>query len=270
MILVRIRLAIMMLVLSLTATLATGIWSYRMASSIAGLKGPAETMLFMILCATIAQLLVATAVVLQARRKQRELDAIADTVRYGGTLPSERLARMGALGERIHLILRDLAQASERKGERIAALTGLLRHAMGLVGDPVLIVGLDGCVVEASRGAREDARFKHLKTGKTRLEDLLPDIQLRSLLQTADSSHAAVELPGNITFYPVYSTRGDIGHFLVDFSRAGLREFLDGLRGPRTTVEAGKPDGGGLFRRLFRRGSGRVPAQPEKDLKNSG
>lgn len=228
MILVRIRLAVLLLVTALLATTGAGIWSYRVAAA-AGLKGQAETSLFLSLCAAALQILIGISLFRQAHRRRRELDAIADAVRYGGVLPTDRLSRFGPLGDRIRFILKDLSEAGERKSGRIASLSGLLKAALSLVDAPVLVVALDGRVIEASRGAREDPRFKDLEVGQTTMEDLIPEAQMRTVLEEAERSHASVELPGNIHFYPVFSTRGEIGHFLADFSRMGLRNILNGL-----------------------------------------
>jgi len=251
MILVRVRLVALLLAVSLVATTGAGIWSYRTALS-ADLKGPAETALFLSLGAAGLLVLIGLALFRQARRRQKELDSIADAVKYGGALPSERLVRFGPLGDRIRFILKELSEAGERKSERIASLTGLLRGALELVEDPVLVVSLDGKILEASRGAREDPRFKELETGKTRVEDLAAEVQIRSVLQEADRTHAAVEIPGHIAFHPVYSTRGKIGHFLVDFSKSGIRDFLNGLGERRTAAEADRKKSS-LFRRFAER-----------------
>ena len=237
MILVRVRFTILLLLISLTVTIGAGAWSYGVAKS-AGFKGPAETTLFLSLCAAAVQLFLGVALFRQAGRKRREMDSIADAVRYGGNLPAERLARFGPLGERILLILKDLSEAGERKSERISSLTGLLRVALSLVEEPVLVVALDGRVLEASKGALEDDRFKDLERGKTAVEDFLPEAQMSSILQEADRTHAAVMAPGKAVFYPVYSTRGQIAHFLVDFTKAGIRDFLNGLGERRAPPES--------------------------------
>lgn len=228
MILVRVRLLALILILCLAATVGAGVWSYTVASS-AGMKGSAETSLFLTLCAAALQVLTAAELFRQAQRKQRELDSIADSVRYGGVLPAERLERFGPLGDRIRRILKDLSDAGERKSERIASLTGLLRAALALVDAPILVVAPDGRIQEASKGAREDARLSGLEPGKTRIEDLVPEVQMRAVLRDAERSHSEVELPGRLIFHPVYSTRGQIACFLVDLERSGIREFLGGL-----------------------------------------
>ncbi len=251
MILVRVRYAVLLLAVSLAAAIGAGIWSYRVATA-AGLKGPAETSLFLTLCAAAVQVFLGVELFRQAARKRREMDSIADAVRFGGNLPAERLARFGPLGERILFILKDLSEAGERKSERIASLTGLLRAALALVDAPVLVVALDGLVQEASKGAREDSRLADLEPGKTRVEDLLPEVQMRGVLQEAERTHQAVELPGHLTLFPVYSTRGRISCFLADLGRTGLREFLGGLaeRNPAPDTAARKPN---LLRRVLGR-----------------
>ncbi|HRZ88462.1 MAG TPA: hypothetical protein P5117_03155 [Spirochaetia bacterium] len=228
MILVRVRYSVFLLAISLGATVGAGVWSYSVAAA-AGMKGPAETSLFLALCAAAVQILAAAELFRQARRKRRELDSIAGAVRYGGILPAERLDRFGPLGDSIRRILKDLSDAGERKSERIASLTGLLRASLALVETPVLVVSPDGLVQEASKGAREDSRLPGLETGKTRVEDILPEAQMRAVLREADRTHQAVELPGHLTFHPVYSTRGQIACFLADLGRTGIRDFLGGL-----------------------------------------
>jgi hypothetical protein len=260
MILVRVRYSIFLLAVSLGATVGAGAWSYSVAVA-AGLKGPGETSLFLALCAAAVQVLAAVELFRQARRKRRELDSIADAVRYGGILPAERLDRFGPLGDSIRRILKDLSDAGARKGERIASLTGLLRAALALVDAPILVVGPDGLVQEASKGAREDSRLSGLETGMTRIEDLLPEAQMRTVLREAERSHAAVETAGHVTFHPVYSTRGQIACFLVDLGRdlgrSGIREFLGGLgeRKPSPESAAKRPNFLGRVLNRFGRGS---------------
>lgn len=253
MILVRVRFLVMILTLSLGAVAGAGIWSYSVASS-AGMKGPAETSLFLALCTAAIQILAAAELVRQARRKRRELDSIADAVRYGGILPAERLERFGPLGDSIRRILKDLSDAGERKSERIASLTGLLRAALALVDTPVLVVSPDGLVQEASKGAREDSRLAGLEPWRTRVEDLLPEVQMRAILREAERSHSAVELPGHVTFYPVYSTRGQIACFLADLGRSGIRDFLGGLGERRPEPEPVRRPAGLVDRFLGRFG----------------
>ncbi|NLJ47599.1 MAG: hypothetical protein GX430_13705, partial [Treponema sp.] len=251
MILARVAYLILLLGLSMGATVGAGVWSYSVATT-AGMKGPAETSLFLALCIAAAQALAAAALARQARRKRRELDAVADAVRYGGSLPAERLERFGPLGDSVRRILKDLSDSGERKSERIASLTGLLRAALALVDAPVLVVALDGLVQEASKGAREDSRLSGLEPGTTRIEDLLPEVQMRSVFQEAERTHQAVELSGHLTLHPVYSTRGRIACFLADLGRTGLREFLGGLgeRNPAPDTAARKPN---LLRRVLGR-----------------
>lgn len=264
MLLIRPRTAVLVILVSIASTLAAALWSYSYNAA-EGRKGPAETMLFIGLAACAAELLLAAGMAAESRRRRTDLDSVAELVRSGGNLPYDRLERFGPVGERIRLIFQDISDVSERKSARIAALTGLLRAVLESVEIPMLVVGLDGRVVEASHGARSDERFADLRVGHSRLVDFFADADPGSVLQEADRSHAAVELKDGGLLYPVYSVRGEISHFLADLSefRSGalsqrIKESLAPAAEKTASLRStGKNAVRGLIGSLYKRLSGK-------------
>jgi len=262
--LIRPRTVIAVLLFSLSSTMASALWSYSYNAA-EGRKGPAETMLFIGLAACAFEILLAGAMLAESRRRRADLDSIAELVRSGGNLPYDRLARFGSFGERIRQIFQDISDVSERKSARIASLTGLLRAVLESVEIPMLVVGLDGRVVEASHGARTDERFEGLRVGHSRLVEFFPDADPGSVLQEADRSHAAVELKDGALLYPVFSVRGEISHFLADLSESrggALSQRIKESLAPAAEKTAslrtsGKNAVRGLIGSLYKRLSGR-------------
>ncbi|MBU0927667.1 MAG: hypothetical protein KKA67_07950 [Spirochaetes bacterium] len=265
MILVRAWTLALALALAVASTVGSAIWAYSLGVS--GAKGDSETILFYGILAGAAETILGAALFSGARKKRRELDSLVDIARFSGAVPDERFRRFGPFGERIKAIQQELAMASERKGARIASLTGLLRASLELVDKPVLVASLDGRVVEASKGAKEDPRLRDLEIGSTPLSDVFPGIEPRAILQEADQTHRSVEREGQAVFHPIYSVRGEITHFMVDLSRNRALDFLDrimrqkenGEEGPRRAKAGADSAGGGLLGFLRRRIAKKTP-----------
>ena len=218
--LVRLRYVMALVGLALIASLGSSVWAYRIGMA-AGLKGDAETMLFAGLVLSALEAGGLLLLIAGSRRKSHELETLTDLVRYGGTISDGRLDSFGVLGRQLKSILRELADASERKSLRIASLTGLLRTVMDMVERPLLIIGLDGRIVASSKGADDDESFSEPKIGESKIEEFVEGIDLRVILGEADRSHSVVERAGSMLFIPVYSVNGEITHFLVDMSKKG-------------------------------------------------
>ncbi|GAB1482682.1 hypothetical protein MASR2M78_14980 [Treponema sp.] len=254
MILVRQKTLLFVIIISLMTSLASGIWAYRIGLA-ASQKADAESVLFYAIAAGILEVLLGFFLFSQGRKGRRELDALTDLARYGGIIPIERLTRLGPLGDRIRDILKELSDASERKSTRIASLTGLLRAALELVDRPIIVSTLDGRIVDASKGARQDPRLAELEPGTSRLEDLFVDINPRAILQEADRTHSVVESAKGLRFNPVYSVRGEISHFIVDLAPSGVMDFFAHLKkgaseARPSTGDAPQKEVGGIFKYL--------------------
>lgn len=223
--LMRLRYVVLVIIMALIASVGSSVWAYKIGI-VAGLKGDAETVLFVGLVLSALEVAGLLLLIAGSRQKSRELETLTDLVRYGGTISDSRLDSFGMLGSQLKSILRELADASERKSVRIASLTGLLRAVMEMVERTILIIGLDGRIVAASKGIDSDASFSELKIGASKIDEFVEGIDLRAILGEADRSHAMVEREGSMSFIPVYSVNGEITHFLVDMSKKGALEVI--------------------------------------------
>jgi len=242
--LMRLRCVVFVISLSLIACVGGSVWAYRIILS-AGSKGDAETLLFLGIMASAIEATALLLLILDSRRKSKELDALTELVRYGGDVENSRLERFGSLGLQLRAILKELSDSSARKSVRIASLTGLLRAVMDMVERPIMIIGLDGRIVASSRGIADNEAFADLRTGESKIGDLVAGIDLRAIFSEADRTHSAVEREGSMNFIPVYSVQGEISHFLLDLSKRGamgaISSFMQGKEGFRRKAHEAAP-----------------------------
>jgi hypothetical protein len=225
MILVRFSQLVAILVLAFAGTLGSAVWAYTLAMR-AGMKGDAEQVLFYGLLLGVFMLVSFLVLLAFARRKSREFETLADLVRYGGSISDERLDSFGFFGVQVKSMIRELADASERKSIRIASLTGLVRAVVELTDRSILIIGLDGRIVAASESIIEVPAFTGLRVGVSSIAEFLPELELQSVLEEADRSHGIVERQEHVSFIPVYSVNGEITHFLVELGKKGTLEAI--------------------------------------------
>ncbi|PKL24435.1 MAG: hypothetical protein CVV47_08270 [Spirochaetae bacterium HGW-Spirochaetae-3] len=237
MIMVKTTALLALAVIGMAATLGASIGAYVLSVSL-GSKGPAETILFYGLIASALEAVLTASILAGGKRKRRELEGLSDLVRYGGSLSQKRLAGFGTIGDNIYAIVGELSDASTRKSERIAALTGLVRSAMESSEGALLAIGLDGRIIAYSREAAEQEAFAGVRIGESMLTEFFPDIALGSVLEEANRSHVAVKREGPVTFMPSYSVNGDIAHFLVSIgSKSVLESLAERLQGRRDQAE---------------------------------
>ena len=152
-------------------------------------------------------------------------------------------------------ILKELSDASDRKSLRIASLTGLLRAVLDLSDRPLAVLSLDGKIQEISAAALQEPRFHAIQRGETDLAEVFDTLDLRSVLQETDRTHAPVERADLGVFIPVFSVRGEVAYFLVDLSKKGVLDRLFNFRKtPSATAQRG--DGGTRGHGGGSRGSG--------------
>ncbi|PKL08386.1 MAG: hypothetical protein CVV51_09225 [Spirochaetae bacterium HGW-Spirochaetae-7] len=256
MVLMRLVYVVAVLGLALVGGVGASVWAYLVGMD-AGLKGGAESVLFFGLILAGLEAFGLFLLVVGSRRKGKELETLTDLVRHGGTIADSRLESFGFLGVQLRSILHELSDASERKSVRIASLTGLLRAVMDLVERPLLVIGLDGNIVAASKGVTGNEAFAEMKAGESKIGEFIHDVDLRAILGEADRAHAPVEREGHMTFIPVFSVQGEITHFLIDMSKKGAIDRIASIiqgkkpaRKPGDGSAGDKPRGSGFISAL--------------------
>ncbi|OHD81515.1 MAG: hypothetical protein A3J97_13945 [Spirochaetes bacterium RIFOXYC1_FULL_54_7] len=262
MILVRFGQLAVLGVLALAGILGSGMWAYYIAMA-AGLKGDAERVLFYGFLLGAVELTSFILLMVFAKQKSREFENMTNLVRYGGSIPDERLDGFGSFGVQVKSMIKELADSSDRKSLRIASLTGLVRAVVELTDRSILIIGLDGRIVAASEALVGLPAFSELRVGISSIKEFLPEVELRSILEETDRSHGIVERQEHVSFIPVYSINGEITHFLVDITKKGalkaIAELLrakppsNGRTAGEDTAHRVEPGKGRGFRALFSR-----------------
>lgn len=257
--LVRLRYVVMLMCLALLASVGSSVWAYTIGMA-AGLKGDAETILFVGLLVSLLEAVGLFMLIAGSKKKSKELETLTDLVRYGGTISDGRLDSFGTLGSHLRTILRELSDASDRKSVRIASLTGLLRAVMDMVERPLFIIGLDGRIVASSKGIDDNETFSELKVGESKIDEFVEAIDLRSILAEADRTHSEVDREGSMVFIPVFSVQGEITHFLVDMSKKGaigsISSYIQGkemARRKKHEAESTRKRGNSFFSTIKKR-----------------
>lgn len=224
----------------LAGTVGASLAAYSAATD-AGRKGDAELYLFGGLLVGLCLVLGLVLALLGARRRGMEIEAVADAVKHGGSISDARLGRMGRIGRHISSILSELADASDRKSARIASLTGLLRAAFAESEKAMLAIGLDGRIIAASSPLASSKAFAGLRVGEATLGEYFPELDLRSVLEESSRTHRAVERAGGLSFIPVYSLKGEIGHYLVIIGHTSILASLERMVQDARSAKRGGP-----------------------------
>ncbi|ADD72287.1 hypothetical protein TPSea814_000138 [Treponema pallidum subsp. pallidum str. Sea 81-4] len=179
-------------------------------------KGSAETILFYGFVAAAFHFILSLYLMLHAHHKKKELLKLADMLRYGGSIGESHFKKFGVLGTQIQFLLKELLALSAQKSLKIAALSGLQRALTELIPTPVIIIDLNGTILDMTKGARKRVQ----RADKTlTIEHIFPATDSTRAVQEAEKTHTPVEQEGGIVFIPVFSAVGNISHFLVDISK---------------------------------------------------
>ncbi len=255
----------------LAGTVGASLAAYAAATD-AGRKGDAEIFLFAGLVVSLCLVLGLVLALLGASRRRTEIEAIADATKHGGSISDARLERLGPIGRQIRSILSGLADASDRKSARIASLTGLLRAALAESEKAMLAIGLDGRIIAASSPLASSKAFAGLRVGEATLGEYFPELNLRAVLEESSRTHRAVERAGGLSFIPVYSLKGEIGHFLVLIGHKSILESLERMVQGARDLRRNEPEAGASRRpgplAALRGALKRKP--PREDGKTSG
>lgn len=255
----------------LAGTVGASLAAYSAATD-AGRKGDAEIFLFAGLVVSLCLVLGLVLALLGASRRRMEIEAIADATKHGGSISDARLERLGPIGRQIRSILSGLADASDRKSARIASLTGLLRAALAESEKAMLAIGLDGRIIAASSPLASSKAFAGLRVSEATLGEYFPELDLRAVLEESSRTHRAVERAGGLSFIPVYSLKGEIGHFLVLIGHKSILESLERMVQGARDLRRNEPEAGASRRpgplAALRGALKRKP--PREDGKTSG
>ncbi len=208
------RKIVVILLFSFVLILATAIWAYIVGSS-CGIKSNSELVLFLGFIFAGLQLIASITLLLYSRRKQRDFFSLMEVIKSGGILSEEKAKRIGNIGLELKSSLMVAHDITAKKSLKIANLNGLLKALVECIKDPVLVVNLNGEIMDASPAAKEKIEFKP----ELNLSDCLPSLSIKEAFKEASATHLPVEQGNQIIFFPVFSTIGDISYFLVDISK---------------------------------------------------
>ncbi len=135
--------------LSCAAVLTGGWMGYRSLME-AGLKAQAENLLFFALCILGVLAAVIIGAMVASRNAKRGLERAAELTAMSGSLPRERIRKLGALGNLIERLFADLDAASERKTLKIREQDAIVSAVLSLASEPTLLLDARGVIQKAN------------------------------------------------------------------------------------------------------------------------
>lgn len=238
------KLLFISLAVSFIFILATAFWAYFVGMRVP-LKGDSELVLFLGFILSLLQLIIIINIIIGAVKKKKDFLSLMETIKTGGILSEKKVAKLGSAGFFLQEALSVSNTITAQKSLKIASLNGLIKSLTDMIDLPVVIVNLNGEIVEASQKIKAEIDYNK----DLNIADILPQINIREAFKEASTTHLPVEQGDNI-LVPVFSTIGDITYFLVDTSKHGALSKLINNFMPPKKEETSKQTKKGFFKIL--------------------
>lgn len=222
MIIIEKKLLLISLLMSFVFTTAAAVWAYNVGIE-ASLKGDSELFLFLGLIFASLQFTLIINIIFNASKKRKDFLTLMDTIKAGGILSEKKINKLGSAGIALQEALKTSSTITAQKSLKIAGLNGLTRNLIDLIEIPIVIVNLNGEIMDASQKIKAEKNYNK----DLNISDLIPQVNIREAFKESSLTHLPVEQGDNLLI-PVFSTIGDIVYFLVDTSKQGtLSKFMN-------------------------------------------
>jgi hypothetical protein len=186
------------------------------------------------------------------RNLLKELDRAVEMSIYSNFDPVRTVSRMGAIGEKITALYKNLSQVSEMRSLKITALGALSDLLIGNIDFPAAVLDLDGELVKMNPQFRERILGdEKRRTGNIR--NIQPNLPVEEIIEGMNGNYGPLEAKfadWDFTFYPVRNRNREIAYIFAVPSRWQVKREQAPDRTPPPTRE---PNRGSLIRRLLGR-----------------
>jgi PAS domain-containing protein len=178
-------------------------------------KAAAERLLFVGFVVSLALLAGAGAVFTRSIYLSRRLDKLSEMTRMGGHSPAPALSRMGELGRRIRRLYEELLEISDRKSDKISALTAANETVLRVTARPVAILDARAVVLRANRAMLELLQRQPSEVVGSSAEELFEDAGVSAALERLTTVREEISLAwreAHISLIPVYGRGGTLSY----------------------------------------------------------
>jgi PAS domain-containing protein len=227
--LIQIRrvLFVFLLLLSCAGVLFFGIRDYLLIDRSAPLsqgelKIRGETVLYLSIVFSAANLLAFSLVLLRSRNISRELDKISDMTRYGNFSIQGSLGRIGPLGDKILQLNQRLTELNEMKSLRISSLVSINSFLMNNSRLAMLVTDITGKITSASSRCLERLKKEPEEVVGRHITEVIPELDFQSSIATMEKQPGKLELldlKESLTLYPVFNSRNELSNIICVLGR---------------------------------------------------
>lgn len=217
MLLIRPRLFLVLSLFSFLALLGIGGGAYH-ALMESGNKVLAERLLFFSLTASFLLILLLFHAWQTSRKLARELNKVVDLTKLSGSLPVVRLQKLGSLGDTLQSLFHAISEVSQLRAYRIQLMTNLAERLIWFIERPILVVEATGKIFMANEAFKKWFKEDLPTPAGRSIEDVLPDIEMKTVLFEAQKTHGPVEMEigkETLTFYPLHDQNNQPAYFLA-------------------------------------------------------
>lgn len=187
------------------------------------------------------------------RNLLKELDKAVEMSLYSNFDPVRTISRMGAIGEKITELYKNLSQVSEMRSLKITGLNALSDLLIGNIEFPAAVLDLEGELIKMNPEFRERILGdEKQRTGNIRNVD--PSLPIDEIIEGMNKNYGPLETQftgREFTFYPVRNRNREIAYIFAVPSRWKVTREKAPDRAPSPARE---PNRGSLIRRLLGRG----------------
>jgi len=242
--------------------LALGVYGYLLVTQAAGadstvVKVLAERMLFLGLLAAIAVVGFSAAVFIRSVRIHAALDRLVALSRLSGGFSGEPLSRLGELGTRISELYKHVTEVSEKKSQKISAISSLNQFLLNRIELKIVITDVAGRITQLSKPFVDEQESGRQDFLGLHVNQLLPDLNFHEVFTTLERTHGAVEVTvkaGAFRMFPILDRNNHVA-YCVGLLGSGMKLELPSPR-PRGRTEEKKGERQSLWSR-FRNLGGR-------------
>jgi len=257
MILVRWKVLLLLILLSLAAFPGLSFLAYRMILAAPDLdpslvKAGAERFFLAGLLGAAVYFLFLWWLIFRSVRFNRILERMILQPRSRGLSPDRELRRMGRIGNQLADIIYEMDRLSEKKSLKIGALNSLCEYLVSDSDEPLGVLNVKGEILYVSRKLTESMGLNRSDMVGRTLGEYFPGKNVEDLVEEAASTRLSAALPGKeLSIHPVLNHRKEAAYLIFHTGKTpagllkaafpsaasvkkGSRSLLDRFRRSRT------------------------------------
>jgi len=223
MLLIRKSLIIGLAAVSFVSTILIAVTAYLKIIGSEGLTGAelrfaAEEYLF---TGILLSLIMITAFIFLIRRSRnisRELDRLIRQEKLNPASTETGLLKLGAIGDKLNLLYRQIDEVSEMRGLKISALSNTTEFLSSNVGKSIIITDVTGRILEISRGYIDKSGVSRSEILERNIESIIHGVEIKTVLARLEKKRlpTSFSIKGiEYTWRPIYNRNNEISYIAV-------------------------------------------------------